>query len=100
MLKLVAIGIATIDGERSERIRNAKDDLVDFVHEALWDHGIGHGPDFRTHLSMETYEAIQSIAAQAMMAQYEHDEEMWLGVLHTVENTEAVNADLGDELRS
>jgi hypothetical protein len=73
------------DLSRSECIRRAASNLVDYVHEALWNYGIGYGDEFQTHLSQETYRAIETIVAVAMVTQYELDRETWGSVLATDE---------------
>jgi hypothetical protein len=66
---------------RGDCVCEAAHQLVDYVHEALWDYGIGSGPEFRVHLDLEVYRAIERIVGAAMIAQYEYDQKQ-LAVLY------------------
>lgn len=94
MLNYVALCIgenmAGASGElsRGDCIREAAHQLVDYVHEALWNYDIRFGPDFKIHLDPDVYRAIESIVACAMVAQYEYDDEQQKGLWESIDRAE------------
>jgi hypothetical protein len=60
-----------------QRVDSAAACLVDYVYEALHEHGPGLGYGYGTVIDIGVYGAFQRIVAAAMIAQYEYDKESW-----------------------
>src|SRR5262245_41920201 len=60
-----------------QRVDSAAECLVDYVYEALHEHGPGLGYGYGTVIDICVYGALQRIVAAAMIAQYEYDKESW-----------------------
>jgi hypothetical protein len=89
MLRKAALTISA-DAEASngelgyqQRVDSAAECLVDYVYEALHEHGPGLGYGYGTVIEIGVYGALQRIVAAAMIAQYEYDKESWGEVIAT-----------------
>jgi hypothetical protein len=69
------------DLDRHQQIEDAAVCLCDYVFEALQEWDISYVSGFEHRIDYKVCDAIQHIVAAAMLAQYEHDAEMWSAII-------------------